>query len=65
MTNVNGCTHVGDKSDKDLTIAFGTFKNINHFDWIKLCDLTKEPELTKDTIEYIRHKRLQYFTQQK
>lgn len=63
MTNVNGCNHVGDKSDKDLTIAFGTFKNINHFDWMKLCDSNKEPDV--DSIEYIRHKRLQYFTQQK
>jgi predicted helicase len=66
MTNVNGCKHIGDKTPKDLTIAYGTFKNINHFDWIKMSDykepipIVPEPEV--DSIEYIRLKRLQYFT---
>lgn len=64
MTNVNGCNHIGDKTEKDLTIAFGTFKNINHFDWIKMSDSTiiqKPVGSDVDSVEYIRLKRLQFF----
>lgn len=65
MTNVNGCKNIGDKTDKDLTIAYGTFKNIEHFNWIKMSNKevpepVPEPEI--DSIEYIRLKRLQFFS---
>lgn len=36
MTNVNGCKHIGQKSDKDWSICIRTFRNINHFDWLNI-----------------------------
>ena len=36
MTNVNGCKHIGKKQVKDQSICIGTFRNTNHFDWLKI-----------------------------
>jgi len=63
MTNVNGCRHIGEKTDKDWSICIGTFRNINHFDWLKICGTrptspTIENQLEKDTL---RNARLAYF----
>ena len=37
MTNVNGCRHIGEKTEKDWSICLGTFRGIKHFDWLRLC----------------------------
>lgn len=63
MTNVNGCRHIGEKTDKDWSICIGTFRNMNHFDWLKICGATTKPptinyQLDKDTL---RNARLAYF----
>lgn len=63
MTNVNGCKHIGQKSYKDLSICIGTFRNINHFDWLNI--INKENNI-KNNIkivdkEEIRLKRLSYY----
>jgi hypothetical protein len=36
MTNCVGVRHVGDKSEKDQTIAFGTFNNADRAFWLKM-----------------------------
>jgi len=67
MTNVNGCRHIGEKTDKDWSICIGTFRNINHFDWLKICGAsltvpmssTIDTRIDKDTL---RNARLAYFT---
>jgi len=67
MTNVNGCRHIGEKNEKDWSICIGTFRNINHFDWLKICGKTQnvgtlpviDTRLDKDTL---RNARLAYFT---
>ena len=70
MTNVNGCKHIGQKSDKDWSICIGSFRNINHFDWLNI--INKEEDNKKDTggaygdiklvdKEDIRLKRLAYY----
>jgi len=67
MTNVNGCRHIGEKTEKDWSICIGTFRNINHFDWLKICGVSPtvttstviETRLDKDTL---RNARLAYFT---
>lgn len=67
MTNVNGCRHIGEKTEKDWSICIGTFRNINHFDWLKICgacpNVATSPvidmRLDKDTL---RNARLAYFT---
>jgi len=63
ITNVNGCKHIGKKTDKDWTIAFQQFKNLNRFDWIQMIDNDYiEPEITnKLTIEELRNKRLEFY----
>jgi hypothetical protein len=38
MTNVNGCKHIGEKGEKDWSICLGTFRNIDHFTWLKISD---------------------------
>jgi hypothetical protein len=44
MTNVNGCKHIGKKGEKDWSICLGTFRNIDHFNWLKISENT-EPVL--------------------
>jgi hypothetical protein len=45
MTNVNGCKHIGEKSEKDWSICLGTFRNIDHFSWLKLSDTEDIPAI--------------------
>ena len=61
MTNVNGCRHIGEKTDKDWSICIGTFRNINHFSWLKICNgaLITEPIVAPDR-ELLRNKRLEF-----
>jgi len=61
MTNVNGCRHIGEKTDKDLSICLGTFRSINHFSWLKLCNsiVTECNELPDKDL--LRNRRMEYF----
>jgi hypothetical protein len=61
MTNVNGCRHIGEKTDKDWSICIGTFRNINHFSWLKICNGAPitEPIVAPDR-ELLRNKRLEF-----
>jgi len=61
MTNVNGCRHIGEKTDKDLSICIGTFRNINPFSWLKMCNgaQTTAPIQLPDR-ELLRNKRLEF-----
>ena len=78
MTNVNGCRHIGKKTDKDWSICLGTFRRMDHFSWLKFIDsnesttdlrknsseeLIKE-ETTKEekSKESLRQKRLAYYS---
>jgi len=70
MTNVNGCKHIGQKTEKDWSICIGTFRNIDHFAWLKLCDQENSvPEILQSVDnninnlekETMRNKRLAYF----
>lgn len=36
MTNVNGCKHIGKKTEKDVSICIQTFRNLSKFDWLKM-----------------------------
>lgn len=44
MTNVNGCRHIGKKSEKDLSICIKSFQNLNHFDWLTLLEVEEKPQ---------------------
>lgn len=73
MTNVNGCKHIGKKTDKDWSICIGTFRNIDHFKWLKICATDNIDQANNDQSnndqsnndipnnELIRNKRLIYF----
>ena len=39
MTNCEYITHMGKKTEKDLSLCIGTFRNINKDNWIKMCNL--------------------------
>ena len=39
MTNCDYARHVGKKTEKDLSICIGTFRNISSSDWINMCQL--------------------------
>ena len=39
MTNCEYITHMGKKTDKDLSICIGTFRNITKDNWIKMCNI--------------------------
>lgn len=71
MTNVNGCRHIGEKTEKDWSICIGTFRKIDHFDWLKM-GCIENPEnngvnLDENAFvpnkEALRNKRLEYFNQ--
>jgi len=65
MTNVNGCRHIGEKTDKDWSICIGTFRGINHFGWLKMIDSESEFEVSKPTEilnkDELRNKRLEFY----
>jgi len=72
MTNVNGCKHIGKKTEKDWSICIGTFRKIDHFMWLKMshscAEKNKIPEnavVVENKItdkEIMRNKRLAYFS---
>ena len=51
MTNINGCRHIGKKSEQDLSICIKTFQNLNHFDWLKLLEINE-----KNTLQSVSNK---------
>jgi hypothetical protein len=57
MTNVNSCKHIGEKTDKDWSICIGTFRNIDHFQWLQIGNFVKEV-----VSEFLREQRLKYFS---
>jgi hypothetical protein len=66
MTNVNGCRHIGEKTDKDLSICIGTFRSINHFNWLKMCEaslIQTYPKTELPDKEVLRNLRLERFSQ--
>lgn len=54
MTNVNGCKHIGEKGEKDWSICLGTFRNIDHFSWLKLSDTDESEIIPEIVIEGLR-----------
>lgn len=63
MTNTNGCRHIGEKTEKDWSICIGTFRKIDHFDWLKM-GVTETMENTLvPTKEDLLNKRLEYYSQ--
>lgn len=54
MTNVNGCKHIGEKGEKDWSICLGTFRNIDHFSWLKLSDTNESEIIPAIIIEGLR-----------
>lgn len=68
MTNVNGCRHIGEKTDKDWSICIGTYRGMDHFAWLKLCGITNTEcntiQISSKNVldkEELRNKRLTYF----
>jgi hypothetical protein len=70
MTNVNGCKHIGKKTEKDWSICIGTFRKIDHFMWLKMSNGNSNIEESETIIEnqiisdkeVMRNKRLAYFS---
>uniref|UniRef100_A0A6C0HCV9 Mrr-like domain-containing protein n=1 Tax=viral metagenome TaxID=1070528 RepID=A0A6C0HCV9_9ZZZZ len=69
MTNVNGCKHIGQKTEKDWSICIGTFRKIDHFMWLKMSK--EQDKISENTFvlenkitdkEIMRNKRLAYFS---
>jgi len=63
FTNCNGIRHIGDKSEKDLTIAIGTLRKLNSFDYCKIIDVKFEDKKNEEIINVddVRNKRLLFF----
>jgi hypothetical protein len=38
MTNVNGCRHIGEKTEKDWSICIGTYRRLDNFKWLALIE---------------------------
>jgi predicted Fe-S protein YdhL (DUF1289 family) len=66
MTNVNGCKHIGEKTEKDWSICIGTFRKIDHFMWLKMSNIEENEVIIENKIiidkEVMRNKRLAYFS---
>jgi len=65
MTNVNGCRHIGEKTEKDWSICIGTFRGMKHFDWLTMIDAGSEstPVKTNKGLNKneLRDKRLEFY----
>ena len=73
MTNCEYITHMGKKTEKDLSICIGSFRNITKDNWIKMCNIKgnilqsnhKEiniiPKKENLTLEELREKRLKFY----
>jgi predicted Fe-S protein YdhL (DUF1289 family) len=66
MTNVNGCKHIGEKTEKDWSICIGSFRKIDHFMWLKMSNIEESEVVIENKIitdkEVMRNKRLAYFS---
>ncbi|VVU95361.1 Restriction endonuclease [seawater metagenome] len=69
FTNADSARHVGNKTDKDLTITYNRLNKITHFEWLQMLELETKTdkyessvEKKKLSIEQIRQKRLLYFS---
>jgi hypothetical protein len=63
MTNVNSCKHIGEKTDKDWSICIGTFRNIDHFQWLQIGNFVNEVvSVEQSDKEFLREQRLKYFS---
>ena len=66
MTNVNGCKHIGEKTEKDWSICIGSFRKIDHFMWLKMSNIEESELVIENKIitdkEVMRNKRLAYFS---
>ena len=67
MTNCEYITHMGKKTDKDLSICIGTFRNITKDNWIKMCNIkgnilqSDNKEINIIDKEELRQKRLNFY----
>lgn len=66
MTNVNGCRHIGEKTDKDWSICIGTFRGMKHFDWLKMIDsesnhIKMNTSIVVPNKNELRNKRLDFY----
>ena len=66
MTNVNGCRHIGEKTDKDWSICIGTFRGMKHFDWLKMIDsesnhINMNTSIVVPNKNELRNKRLDFY----
>ena len=64
MTNVNGCRHIGEKTEKDWSICIGTFRKIDHFAWLKICKIEVSDPVQNTELpdkETLRNKRLEFY----
>ena len=51
MTNCDYAKHEGKKSEKDMSLCIGTFRNIDKTNWLKMCNLHSKNLLTFTNIE--------------
>ncbi len=61
MTNVNGCRHIGEKTEKDWSICIGTFRGLNNFKWLQLIgeegnEIEEGDEIEKNKNKNIKNK---------
>jgi hypothetical protein len=63
MTNCNYACHQGKKTEADVSICLGTFRNISSDNWLRMCSIPVEeviaPSLTSDEL---RQKRLAFYS---
>jgi len=52
MTNTNGCRHIGNKTEKDLSIAIRSFQRLDSFQWLKLIE-SNESDLSSSSSNYV------------
>jgi predicted helicase len=64
MTNCDYTRHVGEKTEKDLSICLKTFQKITKEEWIQMCGVKGETLAiaeTPKTVEELRQARLRYY----
>jgi len=68
MTNCDYVTHVGKKTDKDLSICINTFRNITLEEWTLMCQLENQNKIDETELaililsqDDLRKKRLAFF----
>jgi hypothetical protein len=53
MTNVNGCAHIGKKTEFDKSICIKTFQSIKYFEWLKMAELDSMNVIINDNLNVI------------